>query len=236
MGFTDKKEAFFRFLMEQNYPLGQTIGLNDNKKNQLRACCELEENEYVKFILLLEEMHLIKTYLEDLAFEIISKGYEYIDKLQEGEIDSKKAFVAMWFPNKEEDRHGVSNLFQNVFAPVLKYCGYQEPFRVDQKHHNNKIDDEIIAMIKSSRIVLADLTCGKATDGSFIQRGGVYYEAGFAQGLGRPVIWTCHKDCLDGLHFDTRQYVMLLWFEENGGIYEFNGASNPDLKIKLGLS
>jgi nucleoside 2-deoxyribosyltransferase len=37
-------------------------------------------------------------------------------------------------------------------------------------------------------------------------RGGVYYEAGFAQGLGIPVIWTVREDWLDRIHFDTRQY------------------------------
>jgi hypothetical protein len=38
------------------------------------------------------------------------------------------------------------------------------------------------------------------------QRHGVYYEAGFIQGLGRNVFWICQKDQLEGLHFDTRQY------------------------------
>jgi nucleoside 2-deoxyribosyltransferase len=42
-------------------------------------------------------------------------------------------------------------------------------------------------------------------------RGGVYYEAGFALGLGRPVIWTCHKDHLTQAHFDTRQYNHIEW-------------------------
>ena len=37
-------------------------------------------------------------------------------------------------------------------------------------------------------------------------RGGVYYEAGFAGGLGIPVIWIVHEDDLDDVHFDTRQY------------------------------
>jgi hypothetical protein len=35
------------------------------------------------------------------------------------------------------------------------------------------------------------------------QRGGVYWEAGFAQGLGIPVIRTCKSDELWKLHFDT---------------------------------
>ena len=34
----------------------------------------------------------------------------------------------------------------------------------------------------------------------------VYYEAGFAQGLNIEVIFTCRKDILEHMDFDTRQY------------------------------
>ena len=42
-------------------------------------------------------------------------------------------------------------------------------------------------------------------------RGGVYFEAGFAYGLSIPVIWTCHKDLIEQVHFDTRQFNHILW-------------------------
>ena len=43
------------------------------------------------------------------------------------------------------------------------------------------------------------------------QRGGVYFEAGFAMGLGIPVIWTCRDTDINDLHFDTRQYNHIPW-------------------------
>lgn len=43
------------------------------------------------------------------------------------------------------------------------------------------------------------------------QRGGVYFEAGFAMGLGIPVIWSCRSDDINNLHFDTRQYNHIVW-------------------------
>jgi hypothetical protein len=43
------------------------------------------------------------------------------------------------------------------------------------------------------------------------QRGGVYFEAGFALGLGQQVIWLCRKDVLNDVHFDTRQYNYITW-------------------------
>ena len=83
--------------------------------------------------------------------------------------------------------------------------GYQ-PLRIDQRQHNNKIDDEIVAAIRGSRFVVSDFTG---------HRGGVYFEAGFAMGLGIPVIWLCRKDELDKAHFDTRQYNFILWEQAN---------------------
>ena len=44
-----------------------------------------------------------------------------------------------------------------------------------------------------------------------IARGGVYFEAGFALGLGLQVIWVCRQDQVELMHFDTRQYNHIAW-------------------------
>ena len=87
----------------------------------------------------------------------------------------------------------------------IEDAGY-EAVRIDQKEHVNKIDDEIIAEIKRSRFVVADFTQGE--DGA---RGSVYYEAGFAHGLGIEVNFACREDALQNVHFDTRQYNHIVW-------------------------
>ena len=56
--------------------------------------------------------------------------------------------------------------------------------------------------IKNSRFVVAD-----ATD----QRPGVYFEAGYAMGLGLPVLWSVREDDLQNVHFDARQYNYIIW-------------------------
>lgn len=111
----------------------------------------------------------------------------------------------MWFDD------GVSKLWDKAIEPAMSGAGYQ-PLRIDKKEHVNRIDDEIFADIRRSRFVIADFTHGDSG-----VRGGVYFEAGFAQGLGLPVIWTCRKDMLseDKLHFDIRQYNFLEWTDEN---------------------
>jgi nucleoside 2-deoxyribosyltransferase len=91
-----------------------------------------------------------------------------------------------------------------------------KPHRVDNREHSDKIDDEIVAQIKRSRFILADFTK---------HRGGVYYEAGFAKGLGLDVIWTCREDDVDKLHFDIRQYNCILWNETDLDGFK-NGITN----------
>lgn len=88
------------------------------------------------------------------------------------------------------------------FKPGIEDSKYFKAVRVDSDEHNQKIDDRIVALIRQSGLLVADFTG---------DRGGVYFEAGLAQGLGIPVIWTCRIDYSDKLHFDTRQYNHILW-------------------------
>ena len=112
-----------------------------------------------------------------------------------------KAFVAMWFHESTE------GAYYEGIAPAIQEAGYN-PLRIDQKPDVVKIDDEIIAEIRTSRFLVADFTQHERE-----ARGGVYFEAGFAMGLETPVIFTCRKDVVDAnnLHFDTRQYAHIVW-------------------------
>src|SRR5439155_2976868 len=78
-------------------------------------------------------------------------------------------FVAMSF-----DR-SLDPAFTDGIVPAIEVdCGFRV-IRVDRVPHNESITDLIIAGIRSAEFVVADFT---------LQRQGVYYEAGFAQGLG----------------------------------------------------
>ena len=132
-------------------------------------------------------------------------GYRRLEELKGYQARSGQAFVAMWF---HED---MKSVWEKGFKPGIEDAGYK-PMRIDQKQHINKIDDEIIAEIRRSRFLVADFTSKPKQP-----RGGVYYEAGFAQGLNIPVIFTCRADRIDDLHFDTRQFNHIVWKEENPG-------------------
>ncbi len=131
-----------------------------------------------------------------LRMTIMPEGWDKIEALKRSSPDSKQVFVAMWFHERTED------FWENRFRPAIEEANDLRALRIDQKEHNDKICDEIVAEIRRSRFVVADFTGN---------RGGVYYEAGFAQGLGIPVIWTVHKDWLNEVHFDTRQYNHIVY-------------------------
>lgn len=125
------------------------------------------------------------------------KGWHRLDELRREERKSDQAFVAMWFDPS------VYEVWENGFKPALEETGYN-PIRLDLTEHNEKICDRIIAEIRKSGLLVADLTG---------RRRNVLFEAGFAMGLGIPVVWTCRDDYIDELKndFDTRQYNYIVW-------------------------
>ena len=137
--------------------------------------------------------------VEAIHVTITFVGYAHLAKLEKVKVDSSKAFVAMWF-NKSLDP-----AFEDAIEPAIKDAGYTA-VRIDNTDFLGNIPDKIIAEIRRSRFIVADFTQGDKGN-----CGGVYYEAGFARGLGIPVISTCSKDTIDKVHFDVRQQNHILW-------------------------
>lgn len=153
---------------------------------------------------------------------ITPEGYAHLAELEVQPTHSQQAFVAMWFDQT------LDSVYEKAIEIAIRQAGY-EPIRIDRKDHNNKIDDEIIAEIRRSRFMVADFTHGDAG-----MRGGVYYEAGFARGLGLPVISTCHQELLNknAIHFDTRQYNHIGWTED--GLEAFKNALTNRISATIG--
>ena len=147
---------------------------------------------------------------------ITSEGWNYLEALEAPASDSTTAFVAMWF-DAESDA-----LWKEGIRPAVYDAGY-EPARIDAIEHSNKIDDEIIAQIRGCKFLVADFTR---------QRGGVYFESGFAMGLGKRVIWCVKATDLKDIHFDNRQFNFLLWNENN--IAPFKEALTNRIKAIFG--
>ena len=98
----------------------------------------------------------------------------------------------------------MDEVYEKGIKPAIDSVGY-EPQLIKNKEHNNNIVDEIIAEIRRSRFVIADFT---HKEGETV-RGSVYFEAGFAQGLGIDVIFTCKEGIKP--HFDIQQRNFIFW-------------------------
>ncbi len=132
---------------------------------------------------------------ESNSVQLTLDGWKRLSEIKTQKPKSKQAFVAMWFSTD------LDSAWENGFKSALIEVGFQ-PIRIDLQEHNEKICDKIISEIRRSGFVVADFTG---------QRGGVYFEAGFALGLSIPVIWTCRETDVKNLHFDTRQYNHIVW-------------------------
>ena len=179
------------------------------------------ELDYLFSTYLINEMGYLSCSTTDISFgfydiQITPKGYKFLDSLRHTNADSQIGFCAMWFDES------VLPLWTNGIEPAVKNAGYDAK-RIDTDHHNNRIDDEIIAMIRRSKFIVADFTG---------QRGGVYFEAGFALGLGLQVIWTCKKSDLKDVHFDNRQYNFVTWEEDK--LDEFKVALQNRIEATIG--
>ena len=104
---------------------------------------------------------------------IAPEGWARLEQLQSVNPDSPHAFIAMHF-------HASTDDIRKELTAGVERAGYRVLI-VDEKPSNDFILDEILGGIRQSRFVVADFTN---------QRGGVYFEAGFAQGLGLPVVRT----------------------------------------------
>ncbi|HPS39461.1 MAG TPA: nucleoside 2-deoxyribosyltransferase [Candidatus Cloacimonadota bacterium] len=143
---------------------------------------------------------------DEYTLKLELSGWDRLDKLTSGLTKTKQVFIAMKFGDGDLDE-----VYNTAIAPAVVETGFN-PFRIDREEHNDKICDLVLAEIKRSDFIIADFT---------FQRGGVYFEAGYALGLGKPVIWCCKDSDKNNLHFDTRQYNHILW------------VSNTNLKEQL---
>lgn len=128
------------------------------------------------------------------------KGWERVEALLREAKDSRKVFMAMQFGDPKLDA-----VFKDHFKLAVKQTGFNLQ-RLDDEPRAGLIDDRMRLEIRTSRFLVADLTHGNA---------GAYWEAGYAEGLGRPVIYTCRKDIFDDIikrpHFDTNHHLTVIW-------------------------
>lgn len=117
---------------------------------------ESQEGEYL--IQQLERKGLLDSHSRGKGLReclITVDGYARLADLEKTAVDSRQAFVAMWFDDS------MKPAYDDGVEPAIDEAGYA-PLRIDRKEHVNKIDDEIIAEIRRSRFLVADFTQGES--------------------------------------------------------------------------
>lgn len=186
----DYIDRLLEYIYKKTGKVGSSIELKDT---DFPAICAENYEQFLYITEKARDLSFLEKHGKDDRLSI--KGWQRVSDLRQKNEASNRAFVAMWF-DKE-----MNTAWQDGIEPALEESGYR-PIRLDFEEYNEKICDKIIAEIRNAGLLVADFTG---------QRGGVYFEAGFALGLGIPVIWTCRKDSKDDIHFDTSQYNHIIW-------------------------
>lgn len=133
-----------------------------------------------------------------LSFE----AWDYYEVLIRGKTNYRKAFIAMKFGDQVLDK-----IVESVFKPSVKQAGF-DLIKLDDEPKAGLIDDRLRVEIQSSQFLIADLSHDNL---------GAYWEAGYAEGLGKPVIYTCEKSKFvnEKTHFDTNHHLTIVWDQED---------------------
>ena len=171
----------------------------------IKNLIKTEEQEfYLKSLVFLELIQLDvhhyigKSLLHNVALTM--KGVKYLYELRKSGVNSNVCFIAMSFKNETKE-------IRESIKAVLGELKY-EHILIDEIHIDNEItiNDAIIASIRKSKFCISDYT---------FQSYGVYFESGFALGLGRKVIYTCRRDWFDKSHFDTNHFPHIVYDDPN---------------------
>jgi hypothetical protein len=201
-GIKDKEDKLIRYLYKVSTYFGEKIGLylHSNTHFEYNITYSKDAEETKNILQSLKDEGVVEGSLTSggdgkVFYTLTRSGYIYAESIINKNENSKKCFIAMSFDDK------LLVQFEQFVLPCIRETGFN-PVLVKDVAHNDDIVDRIIYEIRTSRFVVADFTQIK---------GGVYYEAGLAKGLGLEVIHTVHQDFIDQLHFDTRNTNHIVW-------------------------
>jgi hypothetical protein len=133
-----------------------------------------------------------------LTFQMAFDGWREFETLKQNSTGSRTVFMAMKYGDEE-----LNKVVDDVFRPAVKSTGFELLVLTDVPMAG-LIDDRMRVEIRKSRFLIADITHKNL---------GAYWEAGFAEGLGKPVIYTCKRDVFaaGASHFDTNHHLTVMW-------------------------
>ncbi len=179
---------------EQVYPILATVDLDEVKA----LLQELIENNYLK-----GKSNI--NFTGCFYIEPTLEGFKAYDVLMKGKAHSDFGFLALEFDDS------------NLFYPKLKEFLKQE-MKIDLKDQRERnitgnINVSMEANIRKCRFMIADIRPSiKIEDNKLIPNANVMWEAGFAEGLNKPVLYIC-KQIIKDAPFDVRNHYCIEYGE-----------------------
>ena len=197
----EKIELVVRWYANQSKEIGDSVPMASNNCYPIGWC--RSSNEWVRLVRRVgKELELFEPNEIPRGQVVMTlKGWQWLAERPKARGDI--GFIAMAFDPSLKH-------LQSAIEQGVRWAGYS-PLRIDQEDYVGGVMDKIIARIRDSRFVVADFK---------FNRGGVYYEAGFAAGLGIPVFCLCAQgqtdpQSEDRVHFDVAHLNILHWDRNN---------------------
>lgn len=150
-----------------------------------------------------------------LTGKILSAPEPVVFKLDDGEVDAFSISAMMPFDPR----------FDDVYASIqeaARKCG-MTCLRADDIWEDDKIIQDVVSLIRRSRVVVADCTGRNAN---------VFYEVGIAHTLGRPVILMSQLEA--DIPFDLRQFRYIHYLNNGEGRAKLVGQLEKRIGTLLG--
>ncbi len=116
-------------------------------------------------------------------------------------------------------------VWTEVYEPTIKACGL-DPKRIDKQAKGGLVTPEIIHLIQTSHLIVADLT---------FARPNCYYELGFAHAVNLSavsrVLLCCRRRTK--IHFDLNNHDVLFW--KQAELDKFKAGLRGKIEYRLGL-
>lgn len=186
---------------------GENITVTEHDAISIIGSCSPEEFRAVlkhlkteaKYIRVIPVVGTVSSNHNKCDVTLTFEGWEYYEQIKHTAVNSRKAFMAMEYNSKE-----IEKLFENVLIDAVDKTGFDLRRLIDSPQPAGLIDDRLRVEIQTSRFLIADLTD---------ENRGAYWEAGYAEGLGKPVIYICEEEKFKRLqtHFDTNHHLTVKW-------------------------
>jgi nucleoside 2-deoxyribosyltransferase len=194
----------------------------------ISATVSIDKNNLTGILDNAKEIELIKD--NNGKIELSLSGWKKYEELKQGDLNSKFVFMAMQYDENQ------IKFFKENIEPVVKNFGLELSILPDIHKSENNIDLKLRNAIRESSLLICDLTH---------RNSGAYFEAGFAEGLGKPIIYICESETFNEhknnqvdkgdkskrLHFDIEHMEIYIWKDgDKDSIKKFK--EHLDAKIK----